>query len=107
MWTNGVHVSRVIDNLFNDPDDKVSVYDAFEYQCTYHGVVEECQWGDIQGEMLKILGAIDISSSMGIETPARVSVWLKVYQVREMGTDSSLVEIVWFSPRYHHPYSNH
>ena len=54
-----MHVGRVTDNLFNDPDNKVIVFNT---------VVGECQ--SIQGEALKILGAIDTSSSMGIEIPA-------------------------------------
>ena len=29
-----MHVGRVIDNLFNDPVNKVTVYNTFEYQRT-------------------------------------------------------------------------
>ena len=29
-----MHVGRVIDNLFSDPDNKVIVYNTFEYQRT-------------------------------------------------------------------------
>ena len=35
-----MHVGRMIDNLFNDLDNKVIVYNTFEYQCTLGNVNE-------------------------------------------------------------------